>query len=95
MKLNIEVDLTQSPYGGISISLSNVPAAEYKKIKKSDIDDVLCKAVEVAYKAVGWSQAEAMAEAICYGTLKSQSTCQEYMTTPTSEELDDISQAHQ
>lgn len=76
MKLNIEVDLSGS--GDISIAISNVSINTYRYISKSDIDEAVCKAVEVAFIGDGKDKdsARIIAETICYGNSPSLSACQ-------------------
>lgn len=96
MKLKIEV-ATNNPISGISVAIPDVPLVEYKHISKSEIDEVLCKAVEIAFKGIGKTPKEALAaaEAICYGKRLSQSTCQEGATTPSVQAESEISEPRQ
>lgn len=78
MKLNIEVNLSNVD-GGISVSVSNVALKNYHKIKKSDIDEAVCKAMEIAFIGIGREPEDArhMAEITCFGTWLSQSACRD------------------
>lgn len=91
MKLNIEVDTTCKD-GGVSVSISNVRLENYRKIRQADIDEAVCKVMEVALldERRNKSEAHALAHVICYGTLPPQSACQEDTTSHSDSESSDI-----
>ena len=77
MKINIEVDLDRAD-GIISFSATDVPLFDYRKIGQENIDEAICKAVEIAFLGRGEKkeQAQAMARLICYGDPSPRSACQ-------------------
>lgn len=95
MKLNIEVDTSMD--GGISVAISNVSLLTYRNITKPDIDDVVCKAVEVAFIGEGKDRESAriIANAIYYGNSPSRSTYQADKTDHSDSAVSDAGVTHQ